>query len=163
MKLSLRSLVWKCGVLILVTSCNYLPSFSQSEKSSFFEAGITFGPSNFLGDLGGNMGRGTKGLKDNNFPMTKFMYGAFLTYQPNEWLGVRLAINRGALEGDDAIIKAKGGDEETRKYRNSNFQSKITEAFLGIEFYPTVFLEYEPSDVFLKLRPYVMAGVGIFH
>jgi hypothetical protein len=31
------------------------------------------------------------------------------------------------------------------------------------EVYPTVFLEYEPSDIFHKLRPYGMIGVGVFH
>jgi hypothetical protein len=155
--------VWRCGLLLLVSLCNQLPSFSQNtESSSFFEAGITFGPSNFLGDLGGNAGKGTKFLKDNNFPMTKFMFGAFLTYQPNEWLGFRLAVNRGTLEGDDAIIKGKGGLEEARKYRNSDFRSRITEAMLLAEIYPTVFLESDPSDVFIKLRPYLVGGVGVF-
>lgn len=163
MKQCLHSL-WKCGLLLLVSVCNHLPSFSQStESSSFFEAGLSIGPTNFLGDLGGNQGKGTKFIKDNNFPMTKFMIGGYLTYQPNEWLGFRLAVNRGTLEGDDAIIKAKGGLEEARKYRNQNFRSRLTEAMLLVEFYPTVFLEDDPSDVFLKLRPYGVFGAGIFH
>jgi hypothetical protein len=153
----------RCGLLLLVSVCNYLPSFSQTESSSIFEAGITIGPSNFLGDLGGNVGKGTKFIKDNNFPMTKFMFGAFLTYQPAEWLGFRLAVNRGTLEGDDAVIKGKGGLEEARKYRNSNFRSRITEAMLLAEIYPTVFLENDPSDVFMRLRPYAAIGVGVFH
>jgi hypothetical protein len=95
--------------------------------------------------------------------MTKFMFGAYASYQPNEWLGLRLAINRGTLEGDDAIIKGKGGYEEARKYRNSNFRSRITEAMLLVEIYPTVFIEGDPSDVFAKLRPYVAIGAGMFH
>jgi hypothetical protein len=161
MKQTLHSYVKKCGVLLCIGLCNYLPSFSQ-ESSSYFEAGITVGPSNFLGDLGGNMGKGTHFLKDNNFPMTKFMFGAFLTYGPAEWLGFRLAINRGTLEGDDAIIKGKGGLEEARKYRNSDFRSKVTEAMLLAEVYPTVLFEYEPSDIFLKFRPYGVIGVGMF-
>jgi hypothetical protein len=151
-------------LLLLVSASCYIPSYSQyTESSSVFEAGISMGPTNFLGDLGGNVGRGTKFIKDNNFPMTKFMFGAYLTYQPNEWLGFRLAINRGTLEGDDAIIKGKGGLEEARKYRNSNFRSRITEGMLLAEIYPTVFLESDPTDVFAKLRPYLLAGAGIFH
>lgn len=162
MKQCLHAL-WKCGLLLLITVCNYMPSFSQSESPAVWEAGISIGPNNFLGDLGGNAGKGTTFLKDNNFPMTKFMFGAFLTYQPQEWLGFRLAINRGTLEGDDAIIKSKGGLEEARKKRNSNFRSRITEAMILGEFYPTVFLENDPSDVFMRLRPYVALGIGVFH
>lgn len=162
MKRTLHAYVKKCGVLLLISLCNHLSSFSQQESSSYFEAGITVGPSNFLGDLGGNMGKGTRFLKDNNFPMTKFMFGAYLGYGPTEWLGFRLALNLGSLEGDDAIIKPKGGLEEARKYRNSNFKSRITEAMILAEIYPTVFFEYEPSDIFQKIRPYVMAGVGMF-
>jgi hypothetical protein len=31
------------------------------------------------------------------------------------------------------------------------------------EFYPTVFLENDPSDVERRLRPYVVGGIGMFH
>jgi len=156
--------VWRCSLLLMAGVITYTTSFSQNtESSSFFEAGISLGPTNLLGDLGGNMGRGTKFIKDNNFPMTKFMFGAYLTYQPNEWLGFRLAVNRGTLEGDDAVIKAKGGLEEARKYRNQNVRSRITEAMILAEIYPTVFLESDPSDVFGRLRPYLMIGAGVFH
>jgi hypothetical protein len=155
--------VWRCSLLLLVGASSCISSFGQNtESSSVFEAGISLGPSNFLGDLGGNAGKGTKFIKDNNFPMTKFIFGAYLTYQPNEWLGFRLALNRGTIEGDDAIIKGKGGYEEARKYRNSNFRSRITEAMLLAEIYPTVFLEDDPSDVWGRLRPYVTFGVGMF-
>ncbi|THU40917.1 hypothetical protein FAM09_02035 [Niastella caeni] len=156
--------VWRCSLLLLVGAGTCISSFGQyTESSSVIEVGISVGPSNFLGDLGGNAGRGTKFIKDNNFPMTKFIFGAYLTYQPNEWLGFRLALNRGTLGGDDAIIKGKGGLEEARKYRNSNFRSRITEGMVLAEFYPTVFLENDPSDVFGRLRPYLVGGVGFFH
>jgi len=156
--------VWRCSLLLLVTAGSCITSFGQNtESSSFFEAGISLGPSNFLGDLGGNAGRGTKFIKDNNFPMTKFIFGAYLTYQPNEWLGFRLALNRGTIGGDDAIIKGKGGLEEARKYRNSDFRSRITEAMILAEIYPTVFLEGDPTDVWGRLRPYIAIGAGIFH
>jgi len=165
MKQNLHSSVWKCWLLSLLTLAFYLPSFSQytGESGAFYEAGISLGPSNFLGDLGGTQGIGRPFLKDNNFPLTKFMIGGYLTYQPNEWLGFRLMGNYGHLEGDDAIIKGKGGEEENRKARNSNFRSNIVEGFLALEVYPTVFLEYEPTDIFHKLRPYGIIGVGVFH
>lgn len=162
MKQDLHSSVMKCCAVTLLCLSTFFTSFSQSEQTSFVEAGITVGPSNFLGDLGGNMGKGTTFLKDNNIPLTKLIFGAFVTYQPNEWLGLRLSANFGSLEGDDAIIKPKGGFEEARLIRNSNFRSKLTEATLMAEIYPTVFFEYEPTDIFHKLRPYGVIGIGAF-
>lgn len=162
MKQSLPTSVWKCCVLSLL-SLSFLSSYSQyAEKTSFYEIGITIGPSNFLGDLGGNAGKGRGFLKDNNIPLTKLTYGAFMAYHPSELLAFRLGVNFGTLEGDDAIIKGAGGFEEARKLRNSNFRSKLAEATLLAEFYPTVLLEYEPSDVFHKLRPYGVVGIGAF-
>src|SRR5688500_6764677 len=124
MKQHLRFSVGKRWALSLAVLCGSLPSFSQyGDKTSSWEIGVTLGPSNFLGDLGGNAGKGTAFIKDNNFPMTNLTYGLYVTYQPTEWLGIRLAGNLGKLEGDDAIIKGKGGYEEARKNRNQNFQS----------------------------------------
>ena len=163
MKQKLHSFVWKCVGSTLLILSGYTSYSQYSESSSFWEAGITAGPSNFLGDLGGNIGRGTTFLKDNNIQTTKLMVGAYLAYQPTELFGFRLAANFGSIEGDDAIIKGKGGLEEARKTRNSNFKSKIQEAFLVAEIYPTVLFEYEPSDVWHKFRPYGLIGVGMFH
>jgi hypothetical protein len=158
----LRSVV-KCSVLTLLTFAS-ISSFGQlTESTSHFEAGLTAGPSNFLGDLGGNVGRGTPFLKDNNIQMTKLTLGGFVSYHPNELLAVRLALNIGTLEGDDAVIKNKGGLEEARKIRNSNFRSKFTEGLLLAEVYPTIFLEEDANDNYKKLRPYLLAGIGAFH
>jgi hypothetical protein len=164
MKQNLHSSVWKCWMITLVILSHCLPSFSQysDEGSSYMEVGITMGPSNFLGDLGGTAGIGRKGLKDNNFPMTKFNFGIWLTYQPSEWLAFRLNLSAGSLEGDDAIIKGKGGMEEARRLRNQDFKSPLQEVFLAAEIYPSVFFEYEPTDVYHKLRPYGLVGVGVF-
>lgn len=161
MKQSLPASVWRWCVSALF----FLPfaTFAQyTEQTSHFEIGITAGPSNFLGDLGGTMGKGRTFLKDNNIPMTKLTVGAFVSYHPSAWLGFRFALNRGSLEGDDAIINGKGGWEEYRKIRNSNFRSKFTEAFVIGEIYPTIFTEYDPTDNFHKFRPYGVLGVGVF-
>ncbi|RYG06074.1 MAG: hypothetical protein EOO02_01820 [Chitinophagaceae bacterium] len=163
MKQNLHS-VWKCLCLTLLGYTYAQSATAQySESTSFWEAGITIGPSNFLGDLGGNVGKGTPFLKDNNIQTTKLTFGAFATYHPSEYFGVRFAANVGSLEGDDAIIKGKGGLEEARKTRNSNFKSSLVEGMIGLEIFPTAFLEYEPSDIFHKLRPYGVIGVGLFH
>lgn len=163
MKQYLHASVRKCCALTLIILSANFTSFSQyGEKSSYWEIGMTMGPGNFLGDLGGTQGKGTTFLKDNNFPMTKLMFGGYAGYHPTHWLGFRLALNFGTLEGDDAIIKGKGGLEEARKIRNSNFRSKLSEFMLLAELYPTSLIESDPSDTWLKLRPYGVIGVGVF-
>ncbi len=151
----------KCVLLLLVAFTSQT-TFSQINLGPA-DAGITIAPSNFLGDLGGNYGKGTRFIKDNNLAMTRLMIGAHLSVNPADWLSVRLAINHGTIAGDDAVIEPKGGFEEARKIRNQNFKSKITEAFIAAEFYPTVFMEYDPADLLHKLRPYGLIGVGAFH
>ncbi len=42
-------------------------------ESPIYEIGINVGPSNFLGDLGGNLGKGTTFLKDNSFKTTNYI------------------------------------------------------------------------------------------
>lgn len=127
-----------------------------------FEAGITAGPSNFLGDLGGTVGHGMPFLKDNNLQMTRIMKGAYLGFSPHPALNFRLALNIGRLEGADSIIRPAGGHELTRMERNLHFRSPLQELILLAEFYPTVFREYDWDNVGGRIRPYVMAGVGAF-
>jgi hypothetical protein len=162
MKQTLHSFWGKCSVFLLCASLIYSSSFSQLSAGTYWEGGITIAPSNFLGDLGGNAGKGTTFLKDNNFSMTKFFVGGYAAVYPAEWLGARIALNYGRIGGDDNIISPKGGLEEARKLRNLNFKSSIVEAFVVAEIYPTVFFEDDPTDVFHKVRPYGLVGVGAF-
>ena len=128
-----------------------------------YEVGLNVGPSNFLGDLGGTFGKGQTFIKDNNLQMTRLMKGVFFSVAPSEFINFRFSLSVGRLEGADSIIKGKGGMEETRRYRNLSFRSPITEAYVGAEIFPTVFFEQDPSDLFHKIRPYGIIGVGVFH
>ena len=151
-------------VLILVLSVSTLRSFSQSiiTGNGKFEIGAGIGPMFFLGDLGGNYGKGTTFIKDVNLPLTKMAFGAYVSYHPTEWLGFRLAINKGKLEGYDSLIVDKGGDEYFRKNRNLQFQSNLLEGYLAAEIYPSVFLE-QYDGLQGKFRPYGVIGIGAFH
>src|SRR5689334_1837078 len=121
MKPILHKFVTKTVVLFLISFTILTKSYSQGflfgEKVKW-EVGLNFGPSFFLGDLGGNSGKGTNNLKDINFEFTKFMKGAYVTMYPKNWIGLRLAANYTYLEGDDAIINTTGIDELWRKQRN---------------------------------------------
>ncbi|MFN8306892.1 MAG: hypothetical protein U0T79_08970 [Ferruginibacter sp.] len=165
MKPNLHKLVGKSLVVLLF--CLFLHSSSRAQALLFgekvkWEVGFNFGPSFFMGDLGGNSGKGTNNLKDINFEFTKFMKGAFVTMYPKNWIGIRLAGDYTYLEGDDAVINTTGIDELWRKQRNLDFRTTILEGYLALELFPTMLFsrnsEYEP-----RLRPYVMGGVGVFH
>lgn len=128
-----------------------------------YEIGISLGPSNLLGDLGGTYGTGKTFIKDNNIQMTKLMKGAHITIRPSEFLGITLAANFTTLEGADSIIANKGGAEVARKNRNLSVRTPIQELSLTGEIYPLVFLENDEKDLYHKFRPYGIIGVGVFH
>jgi hypothetical protein len=157
------------SVRTIVFICALLFSFKSFSQSIIFggrnEIGIGIGPSFFLGDLGGNLGRDVSGstaggLKHLDVPLTKFAKGAFIAVYPKHWLGFRLGINHTVLEGDDAQIPVKeNGDEQFRRYRNLNFKSHVLEGHLLAEIYPLGFLSDEETN---GLKPYVLVGVGAF-
>jgi len=155
-----RTLVLICFSLLLTAE-----SFSQSitTGNGKVEVGLGIGPLFFLGDLGGNSGVGqSTWLKDVQFPLTKLAKGIYANVYPAEWLGFRVAINQGRLDGYDNSIKGKGGEEELRKQRNLQFRSSLLEAYAALEISPTVFIE-KYDGLLGKIRPYGVVGIGVFH
>lgn len=150
-------------VLICIIICSTSTGFSQSitTGNGKIEVGLGIGPLFFLGDLGGNRGVGTRFVKDVNLPVTKMAKGIYANIYPTEWLGFRVAINQGKLEGYDSLIRTKGGAERYRETRNLQFQSSLLEAYAAIEFYPTVFFE-KYDGLKGKFRPYGVIGIGAF-
>ena len=152
-------------LIVLISLFSSLSFYSFSQSLTFadgrYEFGLGIGPSFFLGDLGGNRGKGTDFVKDVNLPLTKLNKGAFLNVFPAEWLGLRLAVNFSQLQGFDSLIKNSGGAEIYRKRRNLTFKSNITEAYAAIELYPTYFFE-KYDGLQYKLRPYAVIGIGAF-
>ncbi len=161
----MRTIVQLVRMSVLVCSFTLIYSPSHSQSISFgdgkFELGLGIGPMHFLGDLGGSAGEGRPFIKDLDIPLTNLSKGLYFNYYPTEWLGLRLAVNHGYVRGDDNEAPAKGGAEEDRKYRNLNFRSPISEAYGAIEIYPTFFFE-KYDGLQGKLRPYVLAGGGVF-
>lgn len=160
MKTRLHSL---CRMLLIFCAIILLLTENTKAQQSRLEYGFTYGPSNFLGDLGGNAGKGAAFLKDLTPSLTHFMTGFHVAYRPFEFINFRISANIGKVEGADSLIKGAGGYEEARKARNQHFRSNIREAFLAAEIYPTALFEYDPGDVMHKIRPYAVLGVGVFH
>lgn len=162
----MRTIVPGVRTLVLISSLILLTprSFSQSitTGNGKVEVGLGIGPLFFLGDLGGNSGVGQyTWLKDVQFPLVNLSKGVYAQVYPAEWLGFRVAINHGKLEGYDNTIKGKGGDEEFRKTRNLQFQSSLLEGYLAMELSPTVFFE-RYDGLRGKIRPYGIIGVGVY-
>jgi hypothetical protein len=165
MKPFIHKFVGKQALLLLICFTILTNTYSQAflfgEKVKW-EVGLNFGPSFFLGDLGGNSGKGTNNLKDMNLEFTKLMKGVFVTMYPKNWLGVRMAVDLTYIEGDDAIINTTGIDELWRKQRNLDFKTNVFEGYVAMEIFPTMLFrknsEYEP-----RFRPYGLAGIGVFH
>lgn len=166
MKKRLHSYRPACFIFIILSLLT-IQSFSQSlilgDEKAKVEVGINIGPSFFLGDLGGNRGKGTTFIKDVNLSLTKVMKGAFLTVYPKEWIGFRVAAEIGRLEGQDNIIDTKGVNELWRKQRNLDFKSNISEAYVATELFPLMLLNSGEEDYKPRLRPYGVIGVGVFH
>ncbi|HMO31901.1 MAG TPA: hypothetical protein PKE63_01510 [Lacibacter sp.] len=154
-------------VAFLLTVCVH-SSYAQiglSSSNSRFEIGLNVGPMNFLGDLGGNRGKGTLGPKDNNIPVTNMIGGISASYYPTEWIGFRIAGNLGRMEGDDRLIRqSQPADtwEGARKFRNLTFRSPLYEAYAGIELYPTAMISLRNGTGLPRFRPYLIGGVGLF-
>ena len=166
MKSSLRTEVYKALLLFVLSLSLYTNTYSQHfgfETGKLkWEAGLNFGPTFFLGDLGGNAGYGTHFVKDVNLELTKMMKGVFIAAYPNNWLGIRAAAQYTYVAGRDNIINTNGVNELWRKQRNLDFKSDIWEAYAAIEIFPTMLLsKYDDYDPILK--PYGFIGVGIFH
>lgn len=147
---------------LLFSTTTQAQHLSLSTGTMRWEAGINVGPTFFLGDLGGNAGKGTRFLKDLNLELTKMMKGAFVTVYPTEWLGFRVAGQLTYVEGKDNIINTNGEDELWRKQRNLDFRSNIWEAYAAFEFYPTL-LKADQMEELPRWRPYGIIGLGVFH
>lgn len=146
---------------ILLTTDIYSQHLMFGEKVKW-EVGLNFGPTFFLGDLGGNHGKGTTFIKDVNLNLTKFMKGAFITMYPANWIGLRVAAQYTYVKGEDYIINTDGVHELWRKQRNLDFRSNMLEAYAAIEILPTIlFKKYDDYKPFIK--PYGFIGIGIFH
>lgn len=166
MKPSLPNFVGKSLLLLLLCTSLITKSYSQAfifgDEKIKWEVGLNFGPSFFLGDLGGNSGKGKNTLKDLNLQFTKLMKGAYITMYPVKWAGLRIAGSLTYLEGDDAIINTNGTNELWRKQRNLDFRTNVWEANACIEFFPTMLLSTDPENE-PRLRPYGLIGAGVFH
>lgn len=143
----------------------YLYDDKYYDNPFLIEAGVSIGAMNSLTDVGGRIGKGTRGVKDFNIVNTKpctSIYGA-IGYQ--NIFAARLEATVGAVKGYDSILeKVRKSNAVGRYSRNLNFRSRISEITLTGEFHPLLFFANFNEDHFPpNFSPYLIVGVGVFH
>jgi len=160
----MRNKILHAFIALLVVTGSVVPksSHAQSVGGQIGNGELAFGigPMFFLGDLGGSAGKGGRFVKDVDFPLTKLAKSLYLSVYPSEFFGLRISLNHGVLEGDDAKAPDKGGAEVDRLKRNLSFRTSVIEGYIAAEIYPTVFFE-SYDGLKGKLRPYGVIGVGV--
>ncbi len=135
------------------------------EKLSFLqkiELGFHTGPLFFLGDLGGNVGAGSKLFKDIDWEETKLGVGGQLNFYPTKWISLRTGIYHGAVSGNDRHSPNITSNDIFRFNRNLHFRSRLDEIYMGAEFYPFRLIPTKKSSILDLIQPYAFAGIGLF-
>jgi len=127
-----------------------------------FEYGISIGGMKYEGDIGGRYGSGL-GALNNSTSRSSFNASLYLGYRIGEFLKIRAAATYGGVQAADILLSGDSPAILAKITRNVHFKSIIVEGSLMAEIYPTVLFESNPSSVTGKFRPYLLAGIGVFH
>jgi hypothetical protein len=139
---------------------------AAQEKLGIFrkvELGFSTGPLFFLGDLGGNVGEGSRSLKDIDWQETKLGAGIQLNFFPYNWISLRTAFFHGAVAGNDIHSPNITSNDIFRFNRNLHFRSRIDELSASLELYPFRIIPTNRKSILDILQPYALFGVGLFH
>lgn len=126
---------------------------------------LQYGPSFYLGDLGGGSGVGKTFAKDFDFKSNTNFYGISFSQIRNELFGLRFSLIGGDLKGSDqnTYFENTKDPSYSRYLRNLDFKTKITDITLQGELFPFKFWKYTSKLHNSFFQPYVTMGVGLFH
>lgn len=117
-------------------------------NAQYLEMGMSAGAANYLGDLAPSKVFTSVGD-------SRFVYGALVRYNCNDWLTMRASFHHGSIIGDDA----NSNNTENRKKRNLSFQSTIEEFSLMGEIN---LFGYRPYEKGRSIAPYFFGGLAVF-
>jgi hypothetical protein len=144
--------------IILMALCLAgLGAFSQTK-----EAGISFGTTNFLGDLGKKESDGKFYFSDVSSSFWRPAVGAFYRVGFNKWVTAKATLTYGRLYGDDRMTDYKEIQDNDwfRNYRNLHFKSPVIEGAIMAEIH---LLPYAAGSTKWRIAPYVTTGIGLFY
>ena len=139
-------------------------STDNSELNSIegrWEISATIGANNFMGDLGGNKGKGKPFAKDYMFKTMQPLAGISAERFMSNWLGLKIGFNYTAVDGADSLINNTGDLERWRWYRNLSFFSTVFEGYIAADIFPVMLFD-KVSEIH-KVSPFIGIGVGFFH
>lgn len=151
--------------LMVISMLLTLVMAEAQEKFGIFrkvEVGFSTGPLFFLGDLGGNMGAGSRFFKDIDWQETKLGAGVQLNFFPSNWISLRTAYFHGAVAGNDIHSPNKTSNDIFRFTRNLHFRSRIDELSASIEVYPLRIIPTNRRTILDIIQPYAIVGAGFF-
>lgn len=135
---------------------------AQNWKFYRLEYSLSFGASNFLGELGGANSIGTNFMNDFEFKMTRPIVKLGCAFMINPKLKVSGFGLFGMISGDDATTS-----EKFRNNRNLHFRSIVGEIGVDIQYFPfqdKVAHLNRMSGIkgrgLYSLSPYIATGVG---
>jgi len=173
-----KTFIFWCLILLGSTT-----AFAQNGYRPAYplEIGLQAGTSQFLGDLGGQMGIGKGFIIDTDIKAVRPTFGIFGRYNIGGHFAARLDINYLQLAGDDKYAgQGKfnttnrpiiGYDDEGkaiiepawfRYYRNLNFKTDVFDINIAAEIIPYNFELGGGYQNYSVLSPYVFIGVGLF-
>lgn len=147
------------STLLTIVIANAQNKFGIFQK---VEVGFSTGPLFFLGDLGGNVGAGSRFFKDIDWQETKLGAGVQLNFFPNNWISLRTAYFHGAVAGNDIHSPNKTANDIFRFTRNLHFRSRIDELNASIEIYPLRIIPTNRKTMLDIIQPYALFGAGLF-
>jgi len=122
----------------------YIPLFLNAQ---YFEAGLSVGGSNYLGELSSNSSKIELGE-------TNIAAGVFVRYNLHRFVTLRLHGNYTILSGEDSNSR-----NEAIASRNLSFQTNLYEVGLVGEFN---LLGYQPYNYVSAFSPYLFGGIAIY-
>lgn len=142
-------------VISLLAFCSSLDGKAQY----LTDFGVNFGASNYLGEIGGKEAVRRDFIFDMKLSQTKPSFGMFFRHRFNDSYGITTTLTFAQIAGNDAITL-----NPERNERNLSFVNNITELSTRAEYYfYTIHDVGNHGRYWVNFRPYVFAGLGLFH
>lgn len=132
-------------VILIIFLLTGNTSFAQSTFFTSNEYGISFGGSQYFGDLNENYG----------FHTVNMAYGIYGRRRMSSYIALKLSANYTQVGYDD-----KFNTIPYKVSRNLNFKSKVIEASFQAEFN---FFRFITGDKNFRFTPYLTGGIGAFY
>ena len=164
MQLFNKNSIKKTAILSICSSMLFLSVQTKAQDIDYISKrsalSLQLGTNSFLGDLGGNSGKGKPFIKDFNLKSANLFTGLSYTYFFDKGFSINGDIHFTSVSGADSLSDQTPGQSLGRYQRNLSFKSSVYEMQITGELYP---LQAVSMYSIPKLMPYIGTGIGFFH